>query len=143
MKLDKKVALVTGASRGLGAAIATRLAEAGAKTAINYLSREKEATLMRDSLVRNGFTAEIFQADVTHEEGVKSLCRNVQSVFGAIDILVVNATLVHVHKPIEELAWKDFLDHYEFSVRSPLLLAQQLVPSMKERKQGRIIHIGS
>jgi 3-oxoacyl-[acyl-carrier protein] reductase len=74
---------------------------------------------------------------------VKRLCAAVESVLGPIDILVLNATLVHVHKPIEELSWQDFLDHFSYFVKSPLLLAQQVIPSMKRRNYGRIIHIGS
>lgn len=143
IRLKDKVALVTGASRGLGAAIACRLAEAGAKTAINYFSRAKDALEVKNTIEQNGGTAEIFQADVTEGTSVKALCENVVRMFGPIDILVVNATLVHVHKPIEELTWQDYLDHLHFFVKSPFLLAQQVVPSMKKRRSGRIIHIGS
>jgi 3-oxoacyl-[acyl-carrier protein] reductase len=67
----------------------------------------------------------------------------VEDKLGPIDILVVNATLVHVHKPIEELTWEDMVEHLEFFVKSPLLLVQQILPAMKRKKSGRIIHIGS
>jgi len=141
--LQNKVALVTGGSRGLGASMAIHLAQAGAKVAINYYSRTEEAQKVKDKILKSGCEAEIFQADVTDENEVNSLCARVVNRFGTIDILVINATLVHVHKPIEDLTWQDMLDHLNFFVKSPLLLAQQVIPAMKKRKSGRIIHIGS
>jgi 3-oxoacyl-[acyl-carrier protein] reductase len=93
--------------------------------------------------VEAGGTAEIFQGDVTDESEVEHLCASVVNAYGPIDILVINATLVHVHKPIEDLTWPDMVDHLEFFVKSPLLLVQQVLPSMKEKRQGRIINIGS
>ncbi|WP_276373997.1 SDR family oxidoreductase [Chryseolinea sp. H1M3-3] len=141
--LENKVALVTGGSRGLGAAICRALGNSGAKVAVNYFSRMEEAKSVQEEIVQGGGIAEIFQGDVTKEVEVKKLCESVTTCFGPIDILVLNATLIHVHKPIEDLVWQDMVDHFEFFVKSPLLLAQQVLPSMKQRKQGRIINIGS
>jgi 3-oxoacyl-[acyl-carrier protein] reductase len=141
--LKNKVALITGASRGLGAAIATKLALHGAKVAINYLAREKDAASVKKNIISNNGIAEIFPADVTDEGQVADLCTNATKRLGPIDILVINATLFHVLKPMEELKWKDFTDHFEFFVKSPLLLAQQVLPHMKKQKNGRIIQIGS
>jgi 3-oxoacyl-[acyl-carrier protein] reductase len=141
--LNDRVALVTGGSRGLGAAISLALAQSGAKVAINYFSRTNEARALQEKIIKSGGKAEIFKADVTDERQVKELCDSVVTKFGPIDILVVNATLVHIHKPIEELVWQDMLDHLNFFVKSPLLLVQQVLSSMKKRKYGRIINIGS
>jgi 3-oxoacyl-[acyl-carrier protein] reductase len=141
--LKDRVALVTGGSRGLGAAISWSLAQSGACVAINYFSRTSEAGALQEKILNCGGTAEIFKADVTDEIQVKELCVAVVKRFGPIDVLVVNATLVHVHKPIETLVWQDMLDHLNFFVKSPLLLVQQVLPSMKKRKYGRIINIGS
>jgi len=141
--LSNKVALVTGGSRGLGASMAIQLAAAGASVAINYLSRKDDAEKVKASIVKNGNIADIFQGDVTDEDQVKELCNQIAKKLGTIDILVINATLVHVHKPIEDLSWQDMLDHLHFFVKSPLLLAQQVIPSMKAKQDGRIIHIGS
>jgi 3-oxoacyl-[acyl-carrier protein] reductase len=141
--LRGKTALVTGGSRGLGAAISSSLANNGAKVAINYLSRRDEAKAVQSNIIGNGGTAELFPGDVTDENDVIQICKGVTNKFGPIDILVVNATLVHIHKPIEELVWQDMLDHLEFFVKSPLLLVQQVLPAMKMRRSGRIINIGS
>lgn len=141
--ITNKVALITGGSRGLGASMAIHLAQAGAKVAINYFSRKEEAEKVKDTILAGNGDAEIFQADVTDEREVDVLCKRVVSHFGDIDILVINATLIHVHKPIEALSWQDMLDHLNFFVKSPLLLAQQVIPAMKKKKAGRIIHIGS
>ncbi len=141
--LKNKVALVTGGSRGLGSAISIALARSGAKVAINYFSRTEEAEKIKSKIIEGGGMAEIFRADVTEENQVKLLCEKVVKTWGPIDILVVNATLVHVHKPIEELVWQDMLDHLQFFVKSPLLLVKQVLPTMKKNKYGRIIQIGS
>lgn len=141
--LQNKVALVTGGSRGLGAAISKALASSGANIAINYFSRSADAKALLSEIMEDGGNAAVFQGDVTDEADVTRLCAEVVNLFGPIDILVINATLIHVHKPIHELVWRDMLAHLEFFVKSPLLLAQEVLPSMKERRYGRIINIGS
>jgi NAD(P)-dependent dehydrogenase (short-subunit alcohol dehydrogenase family) len=141
--LKNRVALITGASRGLGAAMATKLGAAGAKVAINYLNRSEDALKVQNEIRKAGGEAAVFQGDVTDESQVKRMCEQITTELGPIDIIVFNATLVHVHKAIEDLTYKDFLDHFDFFIKSPLLLAQQVVPGMKKRKYGRIIHIGS
>src|SRR5687768_15892335 len=110
---------------------------------MNYFSRTNEARALQETIIKSGGKAEIFKADVTDERQVKELCDSVVTKFGPIDILVVNATLVHIHKPIEELVWQDMLDHLNFFVKSPFLLVQQVLSSMKKRKYGRIINTGS
>jgi 3-oxoacyl-[acyl-carrier protein] reductase len=141
--LQNKVALVTGGSRGLGAAISKALAQRGAKVAINYFNRSEEAKALRSEITDGGGICEVFQGDVTDEDEIVKLCDAVVKRLGPIDILVLNATLIHVHMPIEKLRWRDMLDHLEFFVKSPLLLVQQVLPSMKKRRSGRIINIGS
>jgi 3-oxoacyl-[acyl-carrier protein] reductase len=143
LDLKDKVALVTGASRGLGAVIACALAASGAKVAINYLRRHDQAQAVRQEIEARGGMARLFPGDVTDEEQVAQMHQQVVGQLGSIDILVINATLPHVHKPIESLSWQDMLDHMQFFVKSPLLLAQQVLPAMKKQGYGRIIHIGS
>lgn len=143
LDLKDKVALVTGASRGLGAVIARALAASGAKVALNYLSRHNDAQAVRQKIEALGGMAHLFPGDVTDEEQVAQINRLIVAQLGSIDILVLNATLPHIHKPIETLSWQDMLDHMQFFVKSPLLLAQQVLPAMKKQGYGRIIHIGS
>lgn len=141
--LSQKVALVTGASRGLGAAIALKLAACGARTAINYFGSPQKARQVQDRIRQSGGTAEVFRADVRDEEAVAALVAQVTLTFGPIDILVVNATGPQPFIKLDDLTWRHCLDQLEFFVKSPVLLAKAVLPSMKERRYGRIINIGS
>jgi NAD(P)-dependent dehydrogenase (short-subunit alcohol dehydrogenase family) len=141
--LRDKVALVTGASRGLGAAMARKLAACGAKVAINYFGSPQLAQRVLDQVRSAGGTAEVLKADVRDEREVASLVGQVQQTFGPIDILVINATGPQPFIKIEDLTWRTCLDQLEFFVKSPLLLVQAVVGSMKRRRSGRIINIGS
>ena len=141
--LSKRVALVTGASRGLGAAIARKLAASGARVAVNYFGGREGATRVVEDIRRDGGEAEAFQADVRDERDVVRLVDEVQARLGPIEVLVVNATGPQPYVKLEELTWQHCLDQLEFFVKSPVLLAKAVVPGMKERGAGRIIQIGS
>jgi NAD(P)-dependent dehydrogenase (short-subunit alcohol dehydrogenase family) len=141
--LRGKTALITGASRGLGAAMAVKLAACGAKTAVNYFGSPQLARGVVDRIHAVGGAAEPFKADVRSEEEVRGLVEKVQATFGPIDILVINATGPQPFIKIEDLTWRTCLDQLEFFVKSPLLLAQAVVPQMKKRRYGRIINLGS
>ncbi|WP_437670021.1 SDR family oxidoreductase [Sorangium sp. So ce131] len=141
--LSERVALVTGASRGLGAAIARTLAGAGARVAVNYFGSADRAARLVEDIRRSGGQAEAFQADVRDEQEVARLVSDVQGRLGPIDVLVVNATGPQPYVKLEELTWKHCLDQLEFFVKSPVLLAKAVVPGMKARRAGRIIQIGS
>ncbi|MDP9174424.1 MAG: SDR family oxidoreductase [Planctomycetota bacterium] len=141
--LTNRVALVTGASRGLGAAIALKLGECGAKVAVNYFGSAELAVGVAGKIRGLGGQAEAFGADVRDEAQVKQLVAAVQKRFGLIDILVMNATGPQPLLKIEELNWRACLDQLEFFVKSPVLLVQEVVRQMKERRYGRIIHIAS
>jgi 3-oxoacyl-[acyl-carrier protein] reductase len=142
-ELDGKVALVTGASRGLGAAIARTLAARGAKVAVNYFGSASLAERVVDEVRRSGGTASAFKADVRDELEVADLINQVRSALGTIDILVINATGPQPFVRIEDLTWRACLDQLEFFVKSPVLLVKAVVGEMKERRSGRIINIGS
>ncbi|WP_437730662.1 SDR family oxidoreductase [Sorangium sp. So ce1335] len=141
--LSNRVALVTGASRGLGAAIARKLAGAGARVAVNYFGGREGAARVVEDIRRAGGEAEAFQADVRDERDVARLVDEVRARLGAIEVLVLNATGPQPYVKLEELTWRHCLDQLEFFVKSPVLLAQAVVPGMKERRAGRIIQIGS
>ncbi len=143
MKTPTRTALVTGASRGLGAAIAAELAAQGFHTAVNYFASGEAAEGLCQRINAAGGTAASFQADVRDEAAVGALVTAVKATLGSIDVLVVNATGPQPFLSIEEQTWQAYLDQLEFFVKSPLLLAQGVLPGMKARGYGRIIQIGS
>jgi 3-oxoacyl-[acyl-carrier protein] reductase len=145
MSIDLKgrVALVTGASRGLGAAIARTLAARGAKVAVNYFGSEGKALALVKDIQRGGGVAQALRADVRDEAEVARLVRETVGLLGPVDVLVVNATGLQPFIKLEELTWRTCLDQLEFFVKSPVLLAKAVVPGMKQRGWGRIIQIGS
>jgi 3-oxoacyl-[acyl-carrier protein] reductase len=142
-ELSGRVALVTGASRGLGAAIAHSLGKRGAKVAVNYFASPDKAERIAKNIRDAGGEAEFFHADVRDEFEVTRLVTEVAARFGPVDILVPNATGPQPFIPIEKLTWRDCLDQLEFFVKSPLLLVKAVVGPMKARRYGRIIQIGS
>lgn len=141
--LSHRVALVTGASRGLGAAIARALAGCGAAVAVNYHASADNAEALVAGIRAAGGRAMAIRADVRDEEQVRRMVDEVARQFGPIDVLVVNATGPQPMLKIEQLTWQACLDQLEFFVKSPMLLLQALLPSMKARRFGRIIQIGS
>jgi 3-oxoacyl-[acyl-carrier protein] reductase len=138
-----RVALVTGASRGLGAAIAVALARDGAAVAVNYARNRDAALAVRDGIVAAGGRAEVFGADVTDEASVAALHEAVCAELGEVDILVPNATGPQPAIPLDRLRWDDVSDQLAYFVKSPLLLARLVVPGMRRRGWGRIVQIGS
>jgi NAD(P)-dependent dehydrogenase (short-subunit alcohol dehydrogenase family) len=142
-ELTGKVALVTGASRGLGSAIATSLGKRGAKVAVNTFGSPEKAKAVAQAIRADGGEADVFKADVRDEEQVRSMVGAIENRFGPVDILVCNATGPQPFRTLEELTWQDCLDQLEFFVKSPILLAQAVILGMKARRWGRIIQIGS
>lgn len=141
--LSNRVALVTGASRGLGAAIALALGRCGAKVAVNYHASPEKAQAVAQEIRRAGGEARAFQADVRDEAQVAQLVEQVRAAFGPVDVLVPNATGPQPFVPLEQLTWRACLDQLEFFVKSPMLLAKAVVGPMKQRRYGRIINVGS
>ncbi|GAA3237529.1 SDR family NAD(P)-dependent oxidoreductase [Nonomuraea helvata] len=137
------VALVTGASRGLGAVIAHRLAADGLAVAVNYRSDAAGAEQVVAAIRDAGGAAEAFAADVTDESEVAGLVARITGRLGPVHVLVVNATGPQPSIPLEELTWQSHLDQLTFFVKSPTLLVQAVLPGMRERRGGRVIQIGS
>ena len=138
-----RTALITGASRGLGAAIAEELARSQVRVAINYYDNRSAADHVCEAICAAGGHAQTYQADVRDEIQVGALVHKVAATLGPIDILVLNATGNQPMLSIEEQTWQAYLDQLEFFVKSPLLLTQAVLPGMKERRWGRIVQIGS
>jgi NAD(P)-dependent dehydrogenase (short-subunit alcohol dehydrogenase family) len=137
------VALVTGASRGLGAAIAKRLAADGFAVAVNYASSRTRAEQVVADIRGNGGTAEAFAGDVTDEAAVSDLIARIRGALGPVDVLVLNATGPQPEIPMADLTWQDHLNQLEFFVKSPTLLLQAVLPDMRAAGGGRVVQIGS
>lgn len=138
-----RVALVTGASKGLGAAIAVRLAAAGLTVAVNYLRDRMGAEDVVAQISAAGGIAAAFQADVTDPDEVNALIDAVSLRLGHPTVLVNNATGPQPFIPIERQQWKDYQAQLDFFVKAPLLLLQRVLPDMKRAGFGRVINIGS
>jgi 3-oxoacyl-[acyl-carrier protein] reductase len=137
----RRVALVTGSSRGLGSAIAARLARDGLAVAVNGL--HEDALEVAGAIRQAGGVAEGFAADVTEERPVADLVAAVTERLGPIDVLVLNATGPQPEAPLADVAWEDHLAQLDFFVKSPVLLARAVLPAMRARRQGRIVQIDS
>lgn len=138
-----KVALVTGASRGLGKAIALRLGAEGCAVAVNYRNSVDLAQSVVSSIVDHGGTAASFAADVTDEQSVADMIGHIHERFGSVDIVVANATGPQLSIDVVDITWDALLDQLNFFAKSPTLLLNAVLPRMKERSFGRFIHIGS
>ena len=142
VKLQGKVALVTGASRGIGRAIAMGLAAEGAHVAINYISRSEAAVAVQEAIGALGREGLPVQADVAIAAEVERMVAQVLDRFGQIDVLVNNATLHRgrrVHR-LPESEWDVVLDS---CLKGAYHCCQHVVPHMIERRSGRIINISS
>lgn len=138
-----RAALVTGASRGLGAHIARRLAADGWHVAVNYLPDRDDAERVVADIVAAGGTAAAFRADITDEDAVTGLVSDVEAAFGPVRVLVPNATGPQPSIAATDLTWADHLGQLLFFVKSPTLLMQAVVPGMRRLGGGRIVQIGS
>jgi 3-oxoacyl-[acyl-carrier protein] reductase len=140
--LNGHTALVTGASRGIGAAIAMVLAEAGAAVAINYRERADEADAVVAKIMESGGRATAIAADVSQAAAVAKMVDLAGSALGAIDILVNNAGLAIV-RGIDDLTEGDFDQTIAVNLKSAFLCTQAVVPAMRAKKWGRIVNISS
>lgn len=138
-----RVALVTGSSRGLGKAIARRLARDGLAVAVNSREANDGALEVAAAIRGHGGVAQSFAADVTDEGEVARLVQAVSAGLGPIDVLVLNATGPQPDAPLSEVRWEDHLAQLDFFVKSPVLLGHAVLPGMTARGAGRIINVDS
>jgi 3-oxoacyl-[acyl-carrier protein] reductase len=139
----RRTTLITGASRGLGAAIAIEQGAMDNNVAVNYFNSQAAAEKLCVRIRDAGGTARAFKADARDEAEVDRLVGEVEKAFGGVDVLVVNATGPQPLLSIEQQTWQSYLDQLEFFAKSPLLLLKRVLPGMRTRGFGRIINIGS
>jgi 3-oxoacyl-[acyl-carrier protein] reductase len=140
--LAGRVALITGASGGIGQAIGRRLASEGARLALAYGANGGPAKDLAVEIIATGGHAVPVQADLRSDEAPAGLIAATESKLGPVDVLVSNAGLGR-RQSFEEIAVSDFDDMVAVNLRSPFLLAQRVVPGMRERGFGRILFISS
>jgi 3-oxoacyl-[acyl-carrier protein] reductase len=140
--LRNRVALVTGASRGIGAAVATALAEAGAAVAVNYHERAEAAEAVAQFIRERGGRAEAVGADVSRQEAVAAMVVRVAEALGPVGVLVNNAG-IGVMRGIDDLTEADFDRTIAVNLKSAFLCTQAVLPAMRQRRWGRIVNISS
>ena len=138
-----RVALVTGSSRGLGAVIAQRLARDGFAVAVNGRPGDGQVAAISRAIRDDGGTAEGFCADVTDDQQVAGLAAAIADRLGPVDVLVLNATGPQPEAAVTDVAWAGHLAQLDFFVKSPVLLGREVLPGMRARRYGRIVHIDS
>lgn len=143
MNLEGQVALVTGASRGIGAATAKLLAKHGASVTVNYFHSKEAADEVVNSIISDGGKAIAVKADVRNREEVTAMVKQTTEELGPIDILVLNAGMPVPFKPFIELSTEEFENKVFGEVRCFFHTAKEVIPSMVERKKGCIVGISS
>ena len=140
--LNNRVALVTGGSRGIGAAVAVELARAGAHVAVNYRERADAANAVCGEITGIGRKAIAVQADVSVAANVRGMVAEIEAHLGGIDILVNNAAIAHPRK-LEEITEAEWDKVLTVNLKSVFLVTQAVVGGMRQRKWGRIINLSS
>jgi 3-oxoacyl-[acyl-carrier protein] reductase len=144
--LNGKVALVTGGSRGIGAAIALSLADAGADIAINFRARSADANEVCVAIRKAGRRALALQADISKSGEVSGMVAQIERELGPVNILVNNAGMARQInlENIVEADWDEHIDeHINVNLKSAFLVTQAVLPQMRTQRWGRIINISS
>lgn len=137
-----KTVLITGAAKGIGAAIAEELAENGYQVIINYKTSEQKAQELKSKLTNNGLNVEIYKADVTKKAEVQNMVQDIIAKYGKIDVLINNAGISQI-KPfadIEEHEWDDMINN---NLKTVYLVTKETIHNMLQNQAGVIINISS
>ena len=140
--MSGRVALVTGASRGIGRAVAIELASRGYRVAINYQSSQTSAEEVVAIIKEAGGMAIAVQADVSYQEQVKALFETVTKELGPVEVLVNNAGIIK-RIPMLEMSADDFRQVIDVDLNAPFIVSKAVIPAMIRKGQGKIINICS
>ena len=140
-RLDGKVALVTGASYGIGFAIAKGLAEAGAKVVFNDINQDLVNKGL-EAYAAEGIEAKGYVCDVTNEDQVNAMIAQIEEEVGVVDVLVNNAGIIK-RIPMHEMTAAQFRQVIDIDLNGPFIMAKAVIPSMMKKGHGKIINICS
>lgn len=143
MLLKNRIALITGSSRGIGAATAKLFAQEGALVAVNYNRSEDAAKAVVNEIISKGGKALAVKADVTEFDQVEKMIKEVNQEFGDIDTLVINASMNFKHASFMEQEWQDIERKILGEVKSFFNPCKLVIPSMIEKRNGCIISVSS
>ncbi|MCA1028032.1 3-oxoacyl-ACP reductase [Cytobacillus kochii] len=144
--MREEVVLVTGASRGLGAAIAQKFGKEGYKVVVNYYNNKEKADAVVEQIGQDRALA--IQADVRDHQAVKAMVADTIAHFGRLDIVVNNALVQFKFDPVaqakvEELSWASYQTQFEGAIKASLNVVQSALPALKDSQQARVIGIGT
>jgi len=140
---SKKVVLITGASRGIGAETAILLGKRGFRVVVNYASSRERADKVVEEICSYGGETMAIQADVRNPEEVHRMVEKVLSVWGSIDSMVNNASMSFVQKSFLEMTWEEFSQKLNDEMISAFTVTKSVLPSMIKKQYGRIVHVAS
>lgn len=143
MGLKDKVVVITGASRGIGAATAKLFAMQGAKVVVNYYKGKKDAELIVEDIEKSGGVAIPLQCDIRDKLEVEKFIPQVVEKFGTINVLVNNAVKEFTPKNFVKLEWQDYLSELEVSLKGMHNCCQLVIPILKQQKSGKIINLST
>lgn len=142
LPLEGRVALVTGAGRGIGRAIALALAQQGADLAINYAHNDKAAEEVRDEIRRMGRRAELFKCNIADDNAVHAMGEAIRKVFPRVDVLVNNAGITR-DKSFMKMTHVEWDEVLNVNLKGPVQMTHLFLPHMVENGWGRVINITS
>ena len=142
IRLDGKVALVTGASRGIGAVVACRLAQAGAKVGVNYNTSSDAAAIIVDSINKSGGDALLVGGDVSQEDNAERVVKELVDYYGSSDILVNNAG-INKDQLLIKMKSADFDSVMDVNLRGAFLCTRFAMTRMIRQRYGRVINMSS
>ena len=138
-----RVALITGASRGIGAAVARLLASRGMRVVVNYRSSRDEADDVVASISSAGGRAMAAKADVRDQPAVLAMVEQVRAAMGEVEVLVHNALIPYAIKSFDEMSWDELGGKLDQEMRAAFVLTKAVVPGMSKRCYGRIVYLGT